>query len=174
MKNKLKDICNKLVFKKIYDKYADEIQNYLFFRFRDLTTCEDVLQEVFLKLWKNCDKVNYDKVRSYLFTAAKNTFIDIKKHEKIVREYQKKPVADRTNENPEFLLIEEEFKQQVEKAINALSEKQKEVFVMRKIEKLKYKQIAEKLGISEKAVEKRLKMATDNFLNALEKFQGRD
>ena len=43
---------------------------------------EDILQDTFVKLWNNCDNVNYNKVKSYLFTVATNLFLNIKKHEK--------------------------------------------------------------------------------------------
>ena len=54
---------------------------------------------------------------------------------------------------------EQEFKNQLEKAIEALPENQREVFLMNRIDKMKYREIAEALGISQKAVEKRMHKA---------------
>ncbi len=158
-----KNLCDKKLFKKVFDAYAKELKRFLYFKFRDLTSAEDVLQESFLKLWKNCDKVSYDKVKSYLFTVANNSFLDIKKHEKVVRNHHKKVIREENIQSPEYLMIEKEFLEKVEKAIAELPEKQREVFVMSKIEKMKYKEIAEKLGISVKAVEKRMRNALMNF-----------
>ena len=54
------------------------------------------------------------------------------------------------------MLLEEEFLIKLEKTIENLPETQREVFLLNRIEKMKYKDIAEKLGISVKAVEKRM------------------
>ena len=67
--------------------------------------------------------------------------------------------SNSTNENPEFLMEEQEFKNKLETAINALPENQKTVFLMNRVDKMKYREIAEALGISQKAVEKRMHKA---------------
>jgi RNA polymerase sigma-70 factor (ECF subfamily) len=56
-------------------------------------------------------------------------------------------------------MLEKEFLEKIEKAISDLPEKQKEVFLLSRIEKMKYREIAEILGISVKAVEKRMHLA---------------
>jgi RNA polymerase sigma-70 factor (ECF subfamily) len=56
-------------------------------------------------------------------------------------------------------MLEKEFLEKIEKAIADLPEKQKEVFLLSRIEKKKYREIAEILGISVKAVEKRMHLA---------------
>jgi len=66
------------------------------------------------------------------------------------------PAHDRTNQSPEYLLEEEEFKHTLQKAIASLSEAQREVFLMNRIDGKKYREIAEILDISQKAVEKRM------------------
>jgi len=156
----LKDICKEKIFKEVYSKYAKDLKRFLFLKFQDLETAEDVMQETFLKLWKNCHKVIFSKVKSYLFTLGNNAFLDIKKHEKIVKNHQKtNNFSHSTIQTPEYLMIEEEFLEKIEKAIENLTDKQREVFVLGKIEKKKYKEIAEELGISIKAVEKRMMAA---------------
>jgi len=66
---------------------------------------------------------------------------------------------DRTNESPEFLLEEKEFMARLEKVIADLPEKQREVFLLSRIDKKKYSEISEILDISVKAVEKRMSQA---------------
>ena len=65
----------------------------------------------------------------------------------------------KTNESPEFVLLEKEFMEKLETTIAELPLKQKEVFLMNRIEKKTYKDIAEALNISVKAVEKRMHTA---------------
>ena len=67
--------------------------------------------------------------------------------------------SDRTNESPEFLLEEKEFMVKLKKVIADLPEKQREVFLLSRIDKKKYSEISEMLDISVKAVEKRMSQA---------------
>ncbi len=158
-----RNLCSETLFQKAFFEYAKDLKRFLFFKFKDMETAEDILQESFLKLWKNCEKVTYSKVKSYLFTIANNAFLDVKKHEKVVRDYNKSYVEQNKTVSPEFLIIEKEFYTKVERAIASLPPKQREVFIMSKIEKLKYKEIAQKLDISVKAVEKRMHQALKSF-----------
>ena len=156
MSTDLKNSCNPKVFEKVFKTYAKDLKRFLFFKYKDLETAEDVMQDSFIKLWQNCANVPLEKVKSYLFTIANNQFLNIKKHEQVVRKNNFRHTKHSTNESPEFLLIEEEYLIKIENAIASLSEKQREVFVMSKIEKKKYKEIAQLLNISIKAVEKRM------------------
>lgn len=159
MKVENTNICNDKTFAKVFNDYAKDLKRFLFFKYNNLESAEDVMQDAFIKLWKNCKDVPLEKAKSYLFTVANNLFLNIKKHEKVVRKNNFRHLKHATNETPEFLLIEEEYYQKIERAINGLTAKQKEVFLMSRIEKLKYKEIAVKLNISVKAVEKRMHIA---------------
>jgi RNA polymerase sigma-70 factor (ECF subfamily) len=69
------------------------------------------------------------------------------------------PNLDTTNQSPEYLFEEEEFKVKLQNAIASLTESQREVFLMNRIDGKKYREIAELLDISQKAVEKRMSAA---------------
>ncbi len=150
------NICKPTVFKQVFENYAKDLKRFLYFKFNDLESAEDVMQDAFIKLWQNCANVPLKKVKSYLFTVGNNLFINIKKHEQVVRKNNFRHTKNSTNESPEFLLIEEEYLEKLEKAIANLTAKQREVFLLSRIEKMKYKDIAIKLNISVKAVEKRM------------------
>jgi RNA polymerase sigma-70 factor (ECF subfamily) len=172
MSQKKNNICNENIFKKVYDTLALDLRNFLIYKFQDLESAEDVVQESFIKLWHNCEKVSFIKAKSFLFTIANNMFLNIKKHEKIVREFEKKSNQSKYNSiSPEYIMIEEEYAQKLENAINALPEKQKEVFRMSRIEKLKYHEIADKLQVSVKTVEKRMSDALRFLRTQLEYFK---
>ena len=172
MLNKNKNICKESVFEKLYHLYAKELRNFLIYKFQDVQASEDVVQECFVKLWQNCAEVEFEKVKSFLFTVGNNTFINIKKHEQIVRKHQTKaPKQSSDNVSPEFIIIEEEYARKLHKLINSLPEKQKEVFMMSRIEKLKYREIAEILDVSIKTVEKRMSSALIYLREHLEYFK---
>ena len=149
-----RNVCDSKVFEAIYNAHAKDIRRFLFYKTQDIDKAEDILQEVFIKLWENCSKVDYHKVKSYVYSIANNMFLNEKKHEKVVLNYNKNNGKFDTNESPEYILLEKEFMEKLENTISALPDKQREVFLLNRIEKKKYKEIALHLGISVKAVEK--------------------
>ncbi|MDG1285020.1 MAG: RNA polymerase sigma-70 factor [Flavobacteriaceae bacterium] len=153
------NICEAKFFEAIYNTYAKEIRRFLFYKTQDIDKSEDILQEVFIKLWENCNKVDPNKVKSYIYSIANNMFLNDIKHQKVVQNYRKHNGNDSTNESPEFIMLEMEFMEKLESTIDNLPEKQREVFLMNRIEKKKYKEIALLLDISVKAVEKRMHQA---------------
>ncbi len=112
-----------------------------------------------MKLWRNCTKIIFEKAKSYLYTVAKNIFLNEVAHKKVVLQHQVHLASDRTNITPEFLLEEQEFMMKLKKAIADLPQKQREVFLLSRIDKKKYSEIADIVGISVKAVEKRISQA---------------
>ena len=153
------NVCNSETFELIYKEYITLLRNFLYYKFGDLNSAEDVAQNAFIKLWENCKKVQKEKAKSYLYTTAVNMSLNVIKHEKVVLKYQKKGVQSSTIQTPEYKMIEKEFSVKLQNAIDALTAKQREVFLLSRIEKKKYYEIAEMLNISVKAVEKRMHKA---------------
>ncbi len=117
MSKEHRNICHSKTFESIYKAYAKDIRRFLFFKTQDLNKAEDLMQDVFIKLWDNCGKVDYDKVKSYIFSIANNMFLNAVKHEKVVRDYNKLPTKGDTNESPEFIMLEKEFMEKLENTI---------------------------------------------------------
>ena len=70
--------------------------------------------------------------------------------------YTKIDRSNYSNESPEFLMEEDEYREKLQKAIASLTEPQRVAFLMNRTEGKRFKEIAEILGISTKAVEKRI------------------
>ncbi|CAL2103124.1 RNA polymerase sigma-70 factor, ECF subfamily [Tenacibaculum sp. 190130A14a] len=153
------NVCNPKVFEDVFKKNAETLRNFMYYKCGNMDLAEDFVQESFVKLWDNCSKVIEEKAKSFLFTVANNLFLNNVAHKKVVLKHQKNAKPSITNESPEFILEEKEFLVKLEKAIQDLPEKQREVFLLNRIDKKKYKEIAELLGISTKAVEKRMSQA---------------
>jgi RNA polymerase sigma-70 factor (ECF subfamily) len=153
------NLCKENTFESIFKKYAKDLRRFMFFKTQDVDKAEDIMQDAFVKLWDNCKNVTVDKAKSFLFTVANNMFLNQVSHEKVKRNYAKSVTETASEESPEFVYIEKEFLEKINSAIASLPEKQREVFVMSKIEKKKYKEIAEILDLSIKAVEKRMHQA---------------
>ncbi|RUA34212.1 MAG: RNA polymerase subunit sigma-70, partial [Bacteroidetes bacterium] len=105
-----------------------------------------------------------EKARGFLFVAANNLMKNILsknktalKHQPILEEKKPSP------ENPQFILEEAEFKKRLEKALSDLPEEQRITLLLKRIEGKKQREIAEMLGVSEKAIEKRLHKAMNTL-----------
>ncbi len=152
-------ICNESVFNQVYDLNAETLRNYLYYQCRDIQQAEDLVQNAFIKLWNNCKKVLFEKARGFLYAVAKNEFYNQVAHKKIVLKYAKRPQRNVDFETPEYKIEENEFMEKLQTAINALPEGQREVFLLNRIDKKTYKEIAEMLEVSQRAIEKRMHKA---------------
>ncbi|MEO7975687.1 sigma-70 family RNA polymerase sigma factor [Flavobacterium sp.] len=152
--------CDEIIFSSFFKTHIKALRNFLFYKFGNKDQAEDVAQEAFLKLWQNCASVPIEKAKSYVYTIANNSTLNEIAHQKVVLRYEKNFAnLDRTNESPEFILEEKQFQDKLLKAIENLNEKQRVAFLMHRIDKKKYSEIAEALNISVKAVEKRIHLA---------------
>jgi RNA polymerase sigma-70 factor (family 1) len=150
-------ICDELVFAGFFRSTAKTLRNYLYYKFGNQEQANDIAQEAFVKLWENCKDVPPEKAKSFVYTVANNATLNQIAHQKVVLNYAKSHAApDHTNLSPEFLIEEEQFKAKLEKAIANLTEAQRTAFLLNRIEGKKYSEIADMLGITVKAVEKRI------------------
>lgn len=157
MSKPLKDnICEDHLFSSIFRKYSKDLSDFLFYKFGGQFNPQDKMQEAFVKLWENCAKVPQNKAKSFLFTTANNLMLNEYAHQKVVWRHQQTKPKSSTHINPEFLLQEKEYKAKLEKAISNLTEAQRVAFLMNRVEGKRFKEIAELLDISTKAVEKRI------------------
>jgi len=165
MNDSKKSLCSEAVFSQVFMEYSKTLLNFLFYKSGNQKLAEDLTQEAFLKLWQNCSKVSFEKAKGYVFATAQNLMMNNFKHQKIVLKFENKGHTERDIESPAYLLEEKELKEQIERAISELPEKQRAVFLLSRIDKKTYTEIGEMLGISNKAVEKRIYKA----LNTLRK-----
>lgn len=149
-------ICESQLFERIYKKHAKNLHDFLYYKFGEHLNPQDKVQEAFIKLWQNCSKVSPPKAKSYLFTTANNLMLNAVAHQKVVLKYSKQPQKHSTKETPQFVLEEKEYHQKLQNAISNLTEAQRVAFLMNRVEGKRFKEIAELLDISVKAVEKRI------------------
>lgn len=169
MSNENNRLCDENHFSDFYLKHVQSATNFAYYKCGDSDASLDLVQDAFSKIWENCSKIDFSKVKTYLFTSINNLFLNTIKHQKVVLHYAKEtPNFDTNNQSPEYLLEEEEFKQKLSNAIASLSEVQREVFLLNRIDGKKYREIAELLGISQKTVEKRMSGALNLLKGQIE------
>ncbi|MEM7655690.1 MAG: RNA polymerase sigma factor [Bacteroidota bacterium] len=152
-------VCQEATFSVVFSQQVETLRNFCLYRCQDSAEAEDYVQEAFLRLWKNCAKVPPTKAKSFLFKVAQNLFYHRVEHEKVVKKYLCRRPALVQHKTPEREVEEKEMMTRFEQAIQALSEKQRVVFLLHRIDGKTYKEIAEVLSISVKSVEKRMHRA---------------
>lgn len=169
MSDEKNNLCEENQFNDFYSKNVQSATNFAYYKCGDRDTALDLTQEAFTRIWENCSKINFDKVKTYLLTTINNLFLNLIKHQKVVFRYEKEtPNLDVNNQSPDYLIEVEEFKEKLQKAIALLTDAQREVFLMNRMEGKKYKEIAELLDISQKAVEKRMSGALKTLKTHIE------
>ncbi|XOV92262.1 MAG: RNA polymerase sigma factor [Bacteroidota bacterium] len=157
MGSKADSPCNESVFRKLFRLHAEDLHRFIYYKYGAENNPEDIVQTTFSKLWDNCGKVSFEKARSYLFTVANNQVLnELEKKKTVLKYHQNSGLKDYSSESPEFVLEEKEFMERIQQALESLNEGQRVAFMMNRVEGKKHEEIAEMLGISRKAVEKRI------------------
>jgi RNA polymerase sigma factor, sigma-70 family len=152
-------ICEQKVYEKIFRTHYEAVTRFVYYKCGDLQQAEDIVQNVFVKLWKLCSTVAFSKVKAYLYRAANNAFINEKEHEKIVLKHLKQAYNSVDHESPEYLMELNQFHEKLKNAMASLPQKEREVYLLSRVEKKTYAEIAEITGIGVKAVERRMSRA---------------
>lgn len=153
-------VCAEATYAVVFQEVAPKLHSFAYYRSGNAETAADIVQEAFLRLWENCSKVVREKAGAWLYRVAENIFFKQKEKEKVIRKYEWRMAGpEPTYASPEEELREKEFQLQLEAAIAALPDGAREVFLLNRMDGLKYREIAELLGISQKAVEKRMHRA---------------
>ncbi|WGK63656.1 RNA polymerase sigma factor [Croceiramulus getboli] len=162
-----KDVCEEKVYRTLFNLHAENLYQFLYHRYGDQLDPMDKAQEAFVKLWQNCKKVTPDKAKSFVFTIGNNLMLNAYKHLKVVREHEAQVSSQKDHYDPQFLLEEKEYHEKYKRALATLTDAQREVFLLNRAEGKRHKEIAALLGISRKAVEKRLYGALDKMKSQL-------
>src|SRR5450759_2131051 len=142
---------NMFAFDMLYNRYSKRLYKFAYSILKSPEESENIVQDVFLSLWENRNKVEKDSsVKYYLFTIAYNSAISIIR--KKVRESQfieyLKSLQDLNQEPANIELEYHELTDRLEDIVNHLPDRQKSVYLLHNIEGLKYNEIAVRLNIS--------------------------
>ncbi|MEZ2440551.1 RNA polymerase sigma factor [Chitinophaga sp. RCC_12] len=137
----------------IFERYSMMLVAHAYKLLADHDAANDVVQDVLFNLWQKRESLNLTvSLGAYLYTATRNRIFNQKSHQKIVERYADAIVAcmEGTHTDSDDRIYEKELSALIEKEIRALPEKMREVFILYKIEDLSYKEIADRLGITDR------------------------
>jgi len=158
---KLKD-GDSFAFEVLFYKYRNKIKGFALKIVPAQIDPEEIVQEVFVRVWLKKEAIDPEKdFQSYLFSIAKHLVLDhlksaVNRKLYFVGEHFQQDLLE---EDGLDASISEETEEKLQKLINEIPERRREIFRLSRFEGLSYKQIAERLNISENTVDSQIRNA---------------
>jgi RNA polymerase sigma-70 factor, ECF subfamily len=142
----------------LFDTYYQGLVFYAL-RYVDKTEiAEEIVQDLFVYVWEKKEELRiHTSLKSYLYMSVRNDCYDHLKHLQVEKRYEARIIREQSSNemtsDSDESLMESELKTHVEKAIETLPPKCRQIFELSRFEELKYKEIAKKLDLSVKTIE---------------------
>ena len=163
---------DKKAFDQIFKQYSKSLYYFSFSMLKNEEDAKDIVQEVFLKLWSERDKIDNTKsFKSFLFTISYNMTIDrLRKRirDKKFRSFVEKEFDVSCLENG-IMVDYDMINNKIQSAVNELPDKRQKIFRLSREGGYSNKQIAEELNIAPKTVENQITLAIKHIKSSLGK-----
>jgi RNA polymerase sigma-70 factor (ECF subfamily) len=153
-------------YNKSVDDYSDGIFRFMLKNIRNEAKARDIVQDTYEKLWIKVSEVTAGKVKSYLFTTAYHTMIDMLRKESRITSFESEK-----HDRPEQEQHQPGLQELLEDAVNRLPEDQRSVIMLRDYEGYSYEEISDITGLSESQVKVyifRGRMFLKNYIGSIE------
>lgn len=156
----------------LFKSHYKNLCSYAYLFVKDADSAEDMVQEVFYKLWKNKEKLKIDSsIKSYLFRSVRNACMNFLEHMKVRDGYREFSEANnQSGESTYDHAIVNELERKIKETIDKLPPERRKIFMMSRYEGLKYREIAEELDISVKTVENQMYQALSFMRDNLKEY----
>jgi RNA polymerase sigma-70 factor (ECF subfamily) len=164
---------DKLAFAVLFTRYYADLVNFSVLMIRDMDAAEEIVQDLFLKLWENRNEFDdIQSLRSYLLKSVQNRSIDWLRHKRLKNQYAalllEHPVL--LQNDTENYLLYSELESELQTALSRIPEECAQVFIKSRFEAMKHEQIARLLGISVRTVENRISKTVQLLRKQLKDF----
>ncbi|WP_237028692.1 RNA polymerase sigma factor [Pedobacter steynii] len=166
---------NQLAYTEIFERYTRVLLRHAFRLLSDHEEAHDVVQDVFLQLWQKREDLSFKtSLSAYLYASVRNKIFNLLSHQKVILRYAES-ISSFMVEG--YNIIEDQIREKelaliIEKEVDALPPKMREVFLLNKKDELNYREISERLNISSETAKQQvykamkiLKLKIDSFLS---------
>jgi len=155
-------------FNQLFVRYYSRLCAFVYGITQNKITSEDVVQELFIRLWTQREKINIsESVSGYLYRASKNAALNYLRAENSRKHIlAEMPVSDWQTDNVQIEQLE--FNAALHECIQQLPGRSKEVFLLSRFDGLKQKEISDKLGISIKTIKNQIWKSLQYLKSCLE------
>ncbi len=161
---------DKAEFESLFRSFYVSLVRYAKTLIKDQDTAEEVVQELFVRLWQEREKINIESsLNAYLFRSVHNRCLHYIDHRKVVERHAEDMSGrqQQTDEDPYEILHYKDRQERIARILEILPERCGVIFCMSRFEGLKYNEIAEKLSVSVKTVEASMGRALKEFRKEL-------
>lgn len=147
------------VFEQLFKMHFKALHAYAITILKDEDAAEEIVQGIFLKFWEKRELLSIQtSVKAYLYKCVYHDSLNFLKHEKIKTKYQDFATytMNSLNEPASSKVETTELEKQIRLALNELPEQCRTIFQMSRFEELKYREIADQLGLSVKTIENQM------------------
>jgi len=143
----------------LFNDWFDPLRRYVYYRCGDPDLATDIAQETFVRVWEKQLVPNGRKATGLLYKIAGDLMISHYRKVKVRMNYRGNLIGTDLESSPEENLVFKELLEQYNQLLVRMPEKQRTVFLLSRVDNLTYDDIASRLGIGVKAVEKRMSLA---------------
>ncbi|WP_232831765.1 RNA polymerase sigma-70 factor [Taibaiella helva] len=146
-------------FEQVFKSHFKALHAYACTILQEEAMAEEIVQQVFFKLWEKRDQVNIQQsLNAYLYRSVYNECLNYLKHKKVRKAHQSHTLytAGTASDQVSRKVIARELEEKIADALNQLPEQCRTIFQMSRFEELKYREIADKLNLSVKTVENQM------------------
>jgi RNA polymerase sigma-70 factor (ECF subfamily) len=149
-------------FAEIFSRYNSILFIHADNKLRNPDEARDMVQDIFVKLWEKRSVLSVSSnLLGYLYIALRNHIFNLIKHKKIIKGYADSfyGIDAETNIFTDYLIREKQFAAMIEKEVNSLPQRMREVFELRRFKNLSNKEVASMLSIKESTAADQMKKA---------------
>ena len=158
---------DKAAFRVLYDRHWKNLYRFAYNILQDEMVCEDLVQEVFVDLWKKADSKHIQQVSAFLFQSTKFQVLKHIRNGKIREAHLERLKEISLEEDQSDTLEVREMETQVRSIISQLPERCRQIFEMSRFEQLSNQEIAQKLQISVQTVKNQITKALQHLKDQL-------
>ena len=158
-------------FRIFFNQYYQSVKNFANGMLKNIDEADDVAQNVFMKIWLNRRSLSAERsLDSYVFTIARNEIYDSFRKTSAHTRYRLQATAPTRILDIESSFDTKEIRRILQETIEKMPEKRREIFKMSRQQYLSNEEIADRLHISKRTVEKHISLALKTIRAALDDF----